>query len=295
MEGEIEKLRRIGDNIMMYGRDVVLALVILVGGVIATRLFIKYLRHILQKFTANQSWISIVSTSLHVLLVVLVVTAALHYVGVPTIIARRFFLACILAAVGLIVIFWPYIPTLPYKVGNTIEVGGLVGKVEATTVLHTRLKTFDGKTLFIPNRMILNDIVNNYHFTANRQIRINVMISYHDDLLKAKQLLKEILNDDSMVLEKPSPNVYVTNLGDNGVELSARGWVENRNYLKARCDLLEKTKLRFDGEGITIPFPQRHVHLNDRAAFSASTEDGNIASGKKFNHSSSDVGAGRST
>ena len=290
MEGEIEKLRRIGDNIITYGQDVVLALIILVGGLIATRLFIKYFRRILQKFTANQSLISIVSASLHVVLVVLVVTAALHYVGVPTIIIRRLLFACTLAAVGLIVIFKPYIPSLPYKVGNAIEVGGLVGKVEAVTFLNTRLKTFDGKTLFVPNRMILNDIVNNYHFTATRQIRINVRISYHDDLLKAKQLLKEILADDSRMLEKPAPNVYVTNLGDNGVELSARGWVENRNYLKARSDLLEKTKLRFDREGIKIPFPQRHVHFNDRAAFSAFSEDENVTSKKKSNHSSSDVG-----
>jgi len=276
MEGEIEKLRRIGDNIIMYGQDVVFALIILVGGLIATRLFIKYFRRMLQKFTANQSLISMVSSSLHVVLVVLVVTAALHYVGVPTII-------------GLIVIFKPYIPSLPYKVGNAIEVGGLVGKVEAVTFLNTRLRTFDGKTLFVPNRMILNDIVNNYHFTATRQIRINVTISYHDDLLKAKQLLKEILADDSRVLEKPAPNAYVTNLGENGVELSARGWVENRNYLKARSDFLEKTKLRFDREGITIPFPQRHVHLNGRTAFSAPSEDENVASGKKSNHSSRDT------
>jgi small conductance mechanosensitive channel len=168
-----------------------------------------------------------------------------------------------------------------------------VGKVEATTVLHTRLKTFDGKTLFIPNRMILNDVVNNYHFTPTRRIRVDVRISYHDDLLKAKQLLKEILADDSRVLEKPAPNAYVTNLGENGVELSARAWVENRNYLKARSNLLEKTKLRFDREGITIPFPQRHVHLNDRAAFSASSGDENVTSGEKSNHSSSDVGEER--
>ena len=115
-------------------------------------------------------------------------------------------------------------------------------------------------------------------------------ISYHDDLLKAKQLLKEILADDPRVLEKPAPNAYVTNLGDNGVELSARAWVENRNYLRARSDLLEKTKLLFDREGITIAFPQRRVHLNDRAAFSASSGDENVASGEKSDHSSSDGG-----
>jgi small conductance mechanosensitive channel len=125
--------------------------------------------------------------------------------------------------------------------------------------------------------MILNDIVNNYHFTPTRRVRVNVTISYHDDLLKAKQLLKEILADDSRVLQKPAPNVYITNLGDNGVELSARAWVENRNYLKVRSDLLEKTKLCFDREGITIALPQRYVHLNNRSEFPASSEDENIA------------------
>jgi small conductance mechanosensitive channel len=262
MERTLVKLTRIGDVMTLYGQEVVLALAILVAGLIATRMFIKLLRRILQRFTTNQSLISMVSTSLHVVLVVLVVTAALHYVGVPTIIIRRVLFACILAAVGLIVIFRPYVPSLPFKVGNTIAVGGLVGKVEAVTFLNTRLKTFDGKTIFVPNRMILNDVVNNYHFTGTRQIRISVTISYNDDLLKAKQLLKEILADDPRMLEKPVPSVYVTNLGDDGVGLSARGWVENRNYLKARSDLLEKIKLRFDQEGITIPFPQRHVHLN---------------------------------
>jgi small conductance mechanosensitive channel len=262
MERTLVKLTRIGDVMTLYGQEVVLALAILVAGLIATRMFIKLLRRILQRFTTNQCLISMVSTSLHVVLVVLVVTAALHYVGVPTIIIRRVLFACILAAVGLIVIFRPYVPSLPFKVGNTIAVGGLVGKVEAVTFLNTRLKTFDGKTIFVPNRMILNDVVNNYHFTGTRQIRISVTISYNDDLLKAKQLLKEILADDPRMLEKPVPSVYVTNLGDDGVGLSARGWVENRNYLKARSDLLEKIKLRFDQEGITIPFPQRHVHLN---------------------------------
>jgi small conductance mechanosensitive channel len=262
MEGTIAKLTRIGDAMTLYGEEVVLALVILVVGLIATRMFIKLLRRILQRFTTNQPLISAVSTSLHVVLVVLVVAAALQQVGVETLVIRRILLATSLAAVGLIVIFRPYIPTLPYKVGNSIEVGGLVGKVEATTFLNTRLRTFDGKTLFIPNRMILNDIVTNYHFTPTRRVRVGVTISYHDDLLKVKQELAAVLADNPNVLEKPAPGVYVTELGDDGVELSARGWVENVKYLKTRSNLLEEIKLRFDQEGITIAFPRRDVHLD---------------------------------
>jgi small conductance mechanosensitive channel len=66
---------------------------------------------------------------------------------------------------------------------------------------------------------------------------------------------------DPKVKEKPAPVVYVVNLGDNGVELSARGWVENLKYWPVRCALLERIKIRFDQEGIVIPFPQRDVHF----------------------------------
>lgn len=262
MEEELAKLTRIGDAVTLYGREIVLALAILVAGLIASRMFIKLLRSILQRFTANQSLISMVSTSLHVVLVVLVVAAALHQAGVETLVIRRILLAMSLAAVGLIVIFRPYLPTLPYKVGNSIEVGGLVGKVEATTFLNTRLRTFDGKTLFIPNRIILNDIITNNHFAPTRRVRVGVTISYHDDLQKVKKVLAGVFADDPNVLEKPAPSVYVTELGDDGVELSARGWVKNAKYLRIRSDVLEKIKLRFDQEGIRISFPQLDVHLD---------------------------------
>jgi small conductance mechanosensitive channel len=110
--------------------------------------------------------------------------------------------------------------------------------------------------------MILNDILTNYHFTPTRRIRAGVTISYRDDLQKAKKVLVEVFAGDPNVLEKPAPRVYVTELGDDGVELSARGWVENAKYLRIRSDLLEKIKLRFDQEGIKISFPQRDVHLD---------------------------------
>jgi hypothetical protein len=89
------------------------------------------------------------------------------------IVIARVFIAVTLAVIGVAVIFRRYLPTLPFKVGDTVQVGGRLGKVEATTVLNTRLRTFDGKTVFMPNRKILNEDVINYHFTPERQIRTN--------------------------------------------------------------------------------------------------------------------------
>lgn len=168
-----------------------------------------------------------------------------------------------LAAVGIIVLFRPLIPTLPFKVGNTVKTGDLLGKIEATTILNTRLKTFDGKTFFVPNRKILDDIVINYHFTKTRRIKINVGIRYDQDLMKAKQVLEEIMIADPRVKARPAPVVYVLNLSNNCVELGGRCWVANAKYWVAKCDLLEKTKLGFDHAGIVIAFPQMDIHHYD--------------------------------
>jgi small conductance mechanosensitive channel len=202
-----------------------------------------------------------VSISLHLTLVVVVVAQALHYVGVEPIIIRRTFVTIILAAVGLIVLFRPYIPTLPFKVGNTIKTGDLFGKVEATTFLNTRLRTLEGLTIFVPNRKILDDYLINYHFTPTRRVKVNVGIAYDQDILKAKQIMEAIMIADPRVKTKPRPVVYVLELADSCVTLGGRCWVDNLKYWVTKCELTEKVKLRFDQEGIIIAFPQRDVHL----------------------------------
>ena len=233
---------------------------ILVFGLILARMLVRLIRLTLQRFTAKQTVISSVSNALHLLLIIIVVATALEVAGMHTVIIRRILASITLAAIGLIVLFRPYIPTLPFKVGNTIKTGDLFGKVEATTFLNTRLRTFDGKTVFVPNSKILNDFVINYHFTDTRRIKINVGIGYDQDLLKAKQILEAIMIEDPRVKVKPRPVVYVLNLANSCVELGGRCWVDNLKFWTTRCELIEKTKLRFDQEGITIAFPQLDVH-----------------------------------
>jgi len=165
-------------------------------------------------------------------------------------------------AAGLMIFLRPFIPSLPFKVGQTIKAGNLLGKVEAITLLNTRLKTFDGKTFFVPNRQILNDIVINYHFTETRRVKIDVRIRYDQDLIKAKQVLEAVMVEDPRVKTKPGPVVYTLNLADSSVNIGGRCWVKNKDFWVARCDLIEKTKLRFDNEGIQFAFPQLDLHIN---------------------------------
>ncbi len=253
--------REVGDFVIQYGQEILLAALLFLMGLILVKLFLAWLRKTLPKYTENQYLISVVMTGLNILLIVLVLSLTLHFLGIRTLVIWRFLVAVALVAIGFIVLLRPYIPTLPFKIGNTIEINKVIGKVEAITITYTRVKTFDGKTLFIPNQMLFKTIINNFHFTPTRRVRVKVSIGYKDDLLKAKKVMKEVMESHPHVQKKPAPSVYVMELGDNGVNLSARCWVENSKYLKVKTDVTEKVKLRFDEEGISIPFPQRDVHL----------------------------------
>jgi small conductance mechanosensitive channel len=274
MDEQLQRLTTIGELFDSYGKELVLALAVLVFGLILARVLIRLIRLTLQRFTEKQSVISSVSNALHILMIMIVVATALEAAGMHTIIIRRILASITMAAVGLIVIFRPYIPTLPFKVGNTIKTGDLLGKVEATTFLNTRLKTFDGKTVFVPNRKILDDYLINYHFTPTRRVKINVGIRYDQDILRAKQVLEAIMIEDPRVKTTPRPVVYVLNLTDSYVALGGRCWVDNLKYWVTKCELAEKVKLRFDREGIIFAFPQRDVHLYHETQPTAFSEAG---------------------
>lgn len=262
LEGEIVGLWKMGDMVILHGRVMLLSLFYLVAGLLAAKIVYKFSKRILDRFVANKAIVAIIANTVFVLFAVIVFVIALEQAGARSIVIDRVLAGAALVITAVMLLLRPLIPTLPFKVGNMVQLGGLLGKVEAITLIHTRLKSFDGKTYFIPNQKILSDTVVNYHFTPERRISLFVSISYSDDLLKAERILMEIMTADPKVRGKPAPKVYLVNLGDNGVELSARCWVENPKYWSVRCALLKKIKLRFDEEGMVIPFPQRDVHLH---------------------------------
>ncbi len=271
LDGNMAGLKQMGDMIVLHGREMILSLAMLVAGLLVAKFAVRLLRRILDRFVAKKAMVATICNTLFVVLVVIVCVITLEEAGMQSIVIRRVLVGAALVITAVMLLVRPLIPTLPFKVGNMVQLGGLLGKVEAITLINTRLKSFDGRTYFIPNQKILSDTVVNYHFTPDRRISLSVTIRYSDDLLKAKKILTEIMTADPKIKEKPAPKVYLVNLGDNGVELSARCWVENPKYWVVRCALLEKIKLRFDEEGIVIPFPQRDVHL-DRLAPSPEKE-----------------------
>ena len=259
---EIPRLQNVSDAIAQHGTEMAMALAILIFGLLAVRLIDKGLRKGLRRLLPTAKFVTVFCNTVYIVMVAVVISAAAVALGSRPYNIIRVLTIFLLAAIGLIIFLKPFIPSMPFKVGNTVKAGDLLGKVEAITFLNTRMRTFDGKTFFVPNRKILNDVVMNYQFKETRRIKIDVSIRYDQDLLKAKRVMEALMIADPRVKTKPGPMVYVLELGKNSVDLGGRCWVDNKEYWVAKCDLLEKTKLRFDCEGIKFAFPQLDIHID---------------------------------
>jgi small conductance mechanosensitive channel len=139
----------------------------------------------------------------------------------------------------------------PYDVGDIIEVGGASGTVDAMTIVSTTLMTLDNQKIVVPNNMIWGMVFG---------------IGYGDDIAKAQKILEEILVNHAAVLKDPEPVVKVHELADSSVNFVVRPWVETENYWDVYWDITRTVKERFDAEGVSIPFPQRDVHLHPVSA-----------------------------
>ncbi len=260
MEDQMTRLERLRDVMILHGLDLIWGLIFIVIGAITIKYINRGVRILLKRFSVKEPILSTVCNAIYVFMLIVLISGALVEIGLDQRVVFRTLIIVALAAVFLILIIRPYIPTLPFKVGQTVKAGDLLGKVEATSLINTRLRTFDGKTFFVPNQKIVSDIVQNYHFTPSRRIKLNVGIRYDQDLMKAKQVLEAIMIEDPRIKVSPRPVVWVLDLTNGCVELGGRCWVENLKYWRTRCELLEKIKLRFDAEGIVIAHPQLDIH-----------------------------------
>jgi len=149
----------------------------------------------------------------------------------------------------------------PFDVGDFVAAGGVTGKVDRMSLVNTTFKTLDNQVLVVPNNMIWQTVITNVTAQRTRRVDLTFAISYSDDIDKAKAILQDVAKNYEAVLETPETNIRVHELGDSSVKLILRPWVKTDDYWDTYWDLTEIVKKRFDEEGITIPFPQRAVHM----------------------------------
>jgi len=149
----------------------------------------------------------------------------------------------------------------PFDLGDLVEIGGVLGVVKSMNLLSVQLHTPDNRAVTIPNNNVWGDTITNVNGTDTRRVDLVFGIAYDDDIAKAQKIMEEVLDAHEQVLDDPAPVVRVHELADSSVNFVCRPWVRTENYWDVYWDVTRKVKERFDNEGITIPFPQRDVHI----------------------------------
>jgi small conductance mechanosensitive channel len=149
----------------------------------------------------------------------------------------------------------------PFDIGDEIEVAGVVGTVKHMSLVSTTIRTADNQTLIIPNSTVWGGVIRNRTALPTRRVDMVFGIGYGDDVEKAERVLREIVAAHAEVLKEPAPTIRLSQLADSSVNFVVRVWTAQRRHQEVQWDLTRSVKLRFDQEGISIPFPQRELHV----------------------------------
>ncbi len=251
-----------------YGVKFVLALAIFFIGKIVTKKAAAIIKALMLKAGIDLTLVNFLSNVLYFVLLIVVVLAALSTLGINIASFLAIFGAASLAiglalkdslsnigAAVLIIIF------RPFKVGDFVDTAGVSGTIEEINLFSTIMATPDNKTIMIPNSSVIGSNIINYSNKPTRRVTLTFGIDYGDDLKLAKEVLWQVIKEDERVLQDPAPFVAVGELADNSVNFEFRVWVNTEEYWAVHFDMIEKVKLAFDANSISIPFPQMNIHL----------------------------------
>ncbi|MEP4889825.1 MAG: mechanosensitive ion channel domain-containing protein [Aliiglaciecola sp.] len=253
---------------MTYGPKLILALVVLVVGFWVIGIILKGIDRALAGAkvdeTLNKFLHSIISVTLKLMLII--VFASMIGVETASLIAMlgAAGLAIGLALQGSLANFAGGVLILlfkPFKSGDVIEAQGYLGTVKEIQIFNTIMLTLDNRRVVIPNSLLSNGCVTNLFCEENRRVDVTFGISYDDDIGKVKQILKDVISSDERILTDPEMEIYVSAHADSSINILTRCWVKSEDYWPVHFGLHEKVKYAFDENDITIPFPQRDVHL----------------------------------
>ena len=261
-------LPKLQELITLYGLKVIAAVVIFIVGRWVAKGLKRLMVRALTKGKVDETLVSFLGHLTYFTLLAFVIIAALNQLGIQTTsfiaILGAAGLAVGLALQGSLANFAAGVLMIifrPFRVGDYVEGGGTAGIVEEIQIFTTKLKTPDNKSIIIPNAKITGDNIVNYSAKDSRRMDMIVGVSYDDDYDQVKKVLQDILAKDGRILEEPPPTIAILEFGDNSVNFAFRPWVKTAEYWDVYFALTEAIKKRFDEEGITIPYPQRDVHL----------------------------------
>ena len=273
MESNIEKIEHymqmLGEMGLQFGVQFLLAIVVYFAGNFIIKKMLKLVALTLEKKKVEATLHSFLLSILSTLLKAIQIIIFASMLGIQTAsfiaILGAAALAIGLALQGSLANFAGGVLILlfrPFKNGDAIKAQGYVGSVEEIQIFNTILKTFDNQRIVIPNALLSNGCVTNINVNGTRRVDMVFGIGYNDDITKAKALLRSIIEADERVLKDQPVDIWVGEHGESSVNLFVRPWANAADYWGIYFDMMEKVKIEFDKANISIPFPQRDVHIH---------------------------------
>lgn len=267
-----ESTSKFMDIAISIGTNLIAAVIIYVVGKWIAKFLSKTTEKLMIKANVDQALAGFAKNLVYAIILVFTIIAALGSMGVET---TSF--AAILAAAGL-AIGMALSGTLsnfasgvmiilfrPFKIGDFVDAGGVMGTVKEIKIFNTVFATGDNRKVIVPNTKISSDTITNFSDIDRRRIDLVFGISYDDDIKKAKDVLKGLVDADSRILKDPAVTIAVSELGDSCVNIICRPWVKPSDYWGVHFDLLEKAKVELEKSGCSIPYPQQDVHMHQAA------------------------------
>jgi len=222
----------------------------------------------MKKSNVDESLSKFAGNIIGAVLTIFILIAAIEQLGVDTTSIMAIFAAAGLAvglalkdslsnfSAGVMLILFK-----PFKIGDLINAGGSTGVVEEIQIFNTVMRTGDNQGIIIPNSHIYGGSITNISARETRRIDLVIGIGYDDNIGTAKSLIEEIISSNTLILAEPAPTIMVLELGESSIDIAVRPWVKTGDYWGVRAELLQTIKETFDEKGISIPYPQRDVHM----------------------------------
>ncbi len=253
-----------------YGPKLILAILTLWIGFKVIRKMTILLELAIERKEVDLSLRKFLSSLFNILMKTLLILSVISIVGVDTtsfvaiLASAGFAIGMALQgslgnfAGGVLILFFK-----PFKVGDVIEAQGFIGAVNSIQVFNTVLKTPDNKTIIIPNGPLAGGPITNYTLEKTRRVDFTFGIGYGDDIKKARDVIKSIIEADERILKDPTYMIAVGALADSSVNLTVRVWTKTEDYWDVFFDMTESVKVKFDENSISIPFPQTDIHIHN--------------------------------
>ncbi len=259
----LEEASQIVDQVGNYSAFITDSLYVIIGGMVAVFLLYKLTSKYLFPYVKNRRLIRVVFGTIYVLILVVTMLVVVNKMGIDTKAIEKIVIITVLISAVVVFFLVPFLPRLPFMIGQMIKVNGVVGIVDNISTLHTTIRTFDGAMVFLPNPMVLASKIINFSDIAERRIALILTVNPDADIEEVQTRLVTIMSANERVLDNPTiPVARVTTAHAAGTEITAFCWTRNEDFLNTQSDLwIEVVNAFKNDDRVAMALPQQEIHI----------------------------------